>query len=101
MTLPVTFDDTVALLLATTYPDASKILVAEESDICSDLTVKVVTSLSSSSDKNSHQKKPTSTTATPSSKSLLGLSDSEGSADLSIFRLFRRFSLSLIGFNLF
>ena len=66
-------------------------------DISRDFTVKVVTSLSSSSDKNNHQKKPTIRIDMPNKYSLLDFCPSdEGGADLSIFKLLSKSSLSLI-----
>ena len=50
-TLPVIFDDTVAFLLATTYPDASKRLTEELSESSSDLTENIETSIISSSER--------------------------------------------------
>ena len=50
-TLPVIFEDTVAFLLATTYPEASKRLTEDVSESSSDLTENVETSIISSSEK--------------------------------------------------
>ena len=91
--MPVILEDTVALVLGTTYPEASNILAEGESELLKDFTVNVVTSVISSSWLK-NQKKATTITAAAARRVNLFLAPSEleGSSDLSIFRLFNRSS---------
>ena len=96
-TFPVIFEETVALLLATTYPEASNMLVADEPEAFTDLTVKVVTSWISSSASKNHKPIPTIAIAPIIMETILvGKGSDSASLERSIFKLFKSSSFSLI-----